>query len=70
MEDYQRLLHIVIVGGGPTGVEVAGELADLINSDLKSKYPDRARAMRWAQGPGLAWCGALAPGVVRLHLVQ
>jgi NADH dehydrogenase FAD-containing subunit len=46
MDEYQRLLHIVIVGGGPTGVEVSGELADLINSDLVSKYPDRARAMR------------------------
>lgn len=56
MDDYQRLLHIVIVGGGPTGVEVAGELADLINSDLKSKYPDRGRAMRWGQGrAGLRW---------------
>jgi len=45
-EEWQRLLHIVIVGGGPTGVEVAGELTDLINQDLKRLYPDRARAMR------------------------
>ena len=53
MEDFQRLLHTVIVGGGPTGVEVAGELSDLINRDLKCKYPDRARAMRWG---GLLGC--------------
>ena len=29
-EDRQRLLEIIIVGGGPTGVEVAGELKDFI----------------------------------------
>lgn len=44
--DWQRLLHIVIVGGGPTGVEVAGELCDFIAQDLKRLYPDRARAMK------------------------
>ena len=51
MDEWQRLLHIVIVGGGPTGVEVAGELSDLINRDLKKMYPERARAMRWGWGP-------------------
>jgi len=45
-DEYQRLLHIVIVGGGPTGVEVAGELTDFINQDLKNLYPERARSMR------------------------
>ncbi len=46
LEEWRRLLHIVIVGGGPTGVEVAGELTDFINQDLKRLYPERAKAMR------------------------
>ena len=30
--DRQRLLHVVIVGGGPTGVEFAGELSNFISA--------------------------------------
>ena len=38
-QEKQRLLHFVVVGGGPTGVEYAAELADMINSDIKRYYP-------------------------------
>lgn len=34
MQDRQRLLSFVVVGGGPTGVEVAAELHDMIRDDL------------------------------------
>lgn len=44
--ERDRLLHVVIVGGGPTGVEVAGELADFVNRDLRKIDPTRARDMR------------------------
>ena len=33
-------LHIVVVGGGPTGVESAGALAELYNNTFAEDYPD------------------------------
>ncbi|CAF1240962.1 unnamed protein product [Rotaria sp. Silwood1] len=38
-EERKRLLHFVVVGGGPTGVEFAAELADLVREDLHHYYP-------------------------------
>jgi len=37
--EQERLLHFVIVGGGPTGVELAGEISDLVCHELKRTYP-------------------------------
>ena len=37
------MLSFVIVGGGPTGVEVAAELYDMIESDLSKIYPKLAK---------------------------
>ncbi|KAK8209341.1 external NADH-ubiquinone oxidoreductase 1 mitochondrial precursor [Phyllosticta capitalensis] len=39
-EEVKRLLHMVVVGGGPTGVEFAGELQDFFNDDLKKWIPE------------------------------
>jgi NADH:ubiquinone reductase (non-electrogenic) len=39
-EERKRLLHMVVVGGGPTGVEFAGELQDFFENDLKKWVPD------------------------------
>lgn len=41
-EERERLLHMVVVGGGPTGVEFAGELQDFFVDDLKKWVPDIA----------------------------
>ena len=49
-----RLLTTVVVGGGPTGTEFAGELADFNNSDLAIIDSERARDCR---------CGAGLPSV-------
>ncbi|HVG15697.1 MAG TPA: NAD(P)/FAD-dependent oxidoreductase [Chitinophagaceae bacterium] len=39
-EEIQRLLNIVVVGGGPTGVEVAGALAEMKRYVLPKDYPE------------------------------
>ncbi|MEP2775710.1 MAG: NAD(P)/FAD-dependent oxidoreductase [Luteolibacter sp.] len=36
--ERERLMTIAIVGGGPTGVELSGALADLIHRSLKSNF--------------------------------
>ncbi|KAG6365043.1 hypothetical protein INS49_006649 [Diaporthe citri] len=39
-ENRRKLLHFAVVGGGPTGIEFAAELHDLIHDDLSKIYPD------------------------------
>jgi len=39
-EERSRLLHFVVVGGGPTGVEFAAELHDFLEGDLSRAFPD------------------------------
>ena len=38
--EIEALLHIVIVGGGPTGVELAGAIAEMRNNILPKDYPE------------------------------
>ncbi|GLJ33096.1 hypothetical protein SUGI_0666040 [Cryptomeria japonica] len=38
-EERERILHFVVVGGGPTGIEFAAELHDFIHDDLLKLYP-------------------------------
>ncbi|KAF8751186.1 Pyridine nucleotide-disulfide oxidoreductase [Rhizoctonia solani] len=45
-EEIDRLLHCVVVGGGPTGVELSGELHDFLKEDLENWYPDIAPRLR------------------------
>lgn len=44
--ERKRLLSIVVCGGGPTGVEVAGELQDYIDQDLKKWIPEVASEIK------------------------
>lgn len=39
-EQLKRLLNVVVVGGGPTGVEVCGALAEMRKFILPKDYPD------------------------------
>jgi NADH dehydrogenase len=40
-ENLQFILNFVIVGGGPTGVELAGALAEMKTNILPKDYPDK-----------------------------
>lgn len=42
-EERRRLLSFVVSGGGPTGVEFAAELYDLLNEDLTYHFPKLLR---------------------------
>lgn len=42
-EERRRLLSFVISGGGPTGVEFAAELFDLLNEDMSVQFPKLLR---------------------------
>lgn len=37
-EEKEQLLHCVVIGGGPTGVEFSGELSDFIMRDVRQRY--------------------------------
>lgn len=39
-ETKRHLLHFCVVGAGPTGMEFAGNLSDLIRQDLSKMHPD------------------------------
>jgi NADH:ubiquinone reductase (non-electrogenic) len=45
-EEVDRLLHMVVVGGGPTGIELSGEPHDFLEDDLKNWYPELAPKIR------------------------
>lgn len=38
-EERKKILHFVVVGGGPTGVEFAAALHDFVIDDLSKLYP-------------------------------
>jgi NADH dehydrogenase len=40
VEDRRPLMNVVIVGGGPTGVELAGAMAELRNNVFPKDYPE------------------------------
>ncbi|KAH8078716.1 NADH dehydrogenase [Cristinia sonorae] len=45
-EEVDRLLHMVVVGGGPTGIELSGEIHDFLEEDLRSWYPELSQHIK------------------------
>jgi NADH dehydrogenase len=56
-DERRRLLNFVIVGGGPTGVEMAGAIAELakraLAADFRNVDPRQARVLLIQSGPRL-----------------
>ena len=54
-EEQERLLTFVVVGGGPTGVEMAGSIVELARHSLRRDFrhidPTRARVLLIEAGP-------------------
>lgn len=46
LERKKQLLHFVVVGGGPTGVEFAAEMHDFATQDLAKWFPDLSEHIR------------------------
>ncbi|KAI3623916.1 hypothetical protein CBS14141_003615 [Malassezia furfur] len=44
-EDRERLLSFVVCGGGPTGVEIAAEIYDMLNEDVHRHFPPSIRQL-------------------------
>ena len=63
--EIERLLTFIIVGGGPTGVELAGAIAELARSTLAREFrrirPEAARIILFETGPRLL--PAFPPGL-------
>ncbi len=66
-QERKKLLTFVVVGGGPTGVEVAAELYDMIEEDLAKLYPNIIKDVSGRRGGGGARrCGGRMGGN-RMH---
>jgi NADH:ubiquinone reductase (non-electrogenic) len=45
-DEVRALLHFVVVGGGPTGVEFAAEMQDFATDELRKWFPELAQNVR------------------------
>ena len=64
-ELHRDLLTFVLVGAGPTGVEMAAALAGLVRTTLRSDLRQSGRFVLWldrfVESRNAAWCGRAPP---------
>jgi NADH:ubiquinone reductase (non-electrogenic) len=53
-DEVDRLLHFVVVGGGPAGVEFAAELHDFLQRDVKPAFRELAPKVKITLVEGLS----------------
>lgn len=64
LNERRRLMNIVIVGGGPTGVELAGAVSELKMHILPRDYPDLD--FRWMEVKLLEGSDRILPGMAEV----
>ncbi|KAF7186403.1 putative NADH dehydrogenase [Pseudocercospora fuligena] len=69
-QEQRELLHIVIVGGGPTGVEISAEMSDLFNEDMTKLYPSLAGKMSIAIHDAAPFILGAFEDALRQHSIQ
>ena len=74
LTERERLMNYVIVGGGPTGVELAGAMAELKNLVLPNDYPDldirRMKISLIEAGPSLLSAMSKRSGKTAAHYLK
>lgn len=65
---HKKNIALTVVGGGYTGVEVAGQFSDFVRKDLKKLYPDTTVSVSLIETGGLVL--KYMPERVRRHVTQ
>jgi hypothetical protein len=61
-QERKKLLSFVVVGGGPTGVEVAAEMYDMIHEDLRKLYGSLVDDVGGPAPGACGWAGCESAG--------
>ncbi|KAH9815727.1 putative NADH dehydrogenase [Teratosphaeria destructans] len=69
-QEQRELLHIIIVGGGPTGVEMSAEMSDLFFDDFSKLYPHLNGKMSIAIHDAAPYILAAFEDALRLHSLR
>lgn len=57
LEEPKKEFEMIIIGGGPTGVELAGQMSYFAGRDVKKLYPEKTVRISLAHGDDNILCG-------------